>query len=102
MTQGENQKLILVLDNDQKMTRRVQKRLSDKPRYRVEQTGCYEDAYHKVKEGLVDLLFYQVGKALDDGVDHLDRMKDANPDVPVVVSALLDFPPPPAAGKKRD
>lgn len=88
-------KKILILSGNERMLKRVRRGLSEKPRYAVNWTDSYDEAHRMVKEGLVDFLFYEVGKALEDGVGKLDAMKDANRNVPVVVSAVLDMPPPP-------
>jgi DNA-binding NtrC family response regulator len=96
------EKTILVLDSKDTMARRVRELLTEKPRYRVEWTDSYEEALRWIQQGRVDLIFYEAGKALSDGVDRLDKMKDNTMDIPVVVSALLDFPPPGDSANDRD
>lgn len=88
----KQKKKILILSENDSMHRRVKKRLLPKPRYEVLWTDSYEKAYSDVTAGRVDFLFYEVNKALDDGMRNLDRMKKGNLRVPVVVSAVLERP----------
>lgn len=85
-------KKILILSETDEMLKRVKKGLARKPYYIIEWTDSYDEARQKVKEGQTDFLFYEAGKALKDGAGRLDEMKDANKNVPVVVSAVLDLP----------
>ncbi len=83
---------ILILSSNKEMYHRVRHRLRQKPYYEVYYTNSYDEAYRKVREGDVDFLFYEVNKALEDGVRKLDKMKEANSKVPVVISAVLNIP----------
>jgi len=93
MFDRNTQKKILILSDNEKMLKRVRKCLREKPYYEIFWTASFDEAYEKTSNGLVDFLFYEVNKALSDGVKKLDMMKDANSRVPVVVSAVLNIPP---------
>ena len=85
----------MILSESSQMFERVKQLLEKKNRYNVIYIDSYDEAYNMVVKNQTDFVFYEIDKALKDGVRKLDKMKQANNRVPVVVSALLNYPPRP-------
>ena len=84
---------ILVLSDKEEMFHKVKHLLNKKNYYKIEYLNSFDEAYPIVQKNEVDFVFYDVHLALKDGVKKLDMMKEANSNVPVVVSAVLHHPP---------
>lgn len=89
------QRTIMILSESPQMFERVKHLLEKKSRYHIIYVDSYDEAYNMVIKNQTDFVFYEIDKALKDGVRKLDQMKQANSRVPVVVSALLNYPPRP-------
>lgn len=96
---SDKKKKILILSDSDRMFRRVRRLLKEKDYYEIIHTTSFDEAYPMVCEDRVDFVFYDVNFALDEGVRKLDMMKGANSRIPVVVSAVLDHPPPGKGGR---
>jgi CheY-like chemotaxis protein len=87
------QKLIFVVDDDPVLTKLVAKRFTSDI-YRVEAFDYGEEALKVLSKNpdliILDYLFHKAGQKVMNGMEVFDKIKETNPDVPVIMLSGQD------------